>query len=149
MPKSRNEVEQNLIDRFDKALESLNDLSQNDLDYLCDMFSITVYKIEYKEIYPTLEDNTTYTVSQYRALVIKHLATIPAGFTYSGNFTYSSHNYGQFKKKTYLFNHKNHQVNKLKQKINLDLLLSSAGKSKEYYKLMAKVISFVDSASKE
>jgi hypothetical protein len=126
--------------RFDAALDELFNLDQESLDDLCYRFKIEVYKTEYKAALPAVEKGK-YSPAQYRDIVVKHLNAIPKDFYYDGH----SYNHN-FVKKTYLFNHKNHQVNKLKQKINLDLLLAGSGRNKGYLDLMAKIIYAVEAA---
>lgn len=146
MSKNLNVVESELKARFDAALAELDTIDEEALDLICHRFNIETYKTESKSLLPE-EIFTTHrttqkalTPAEVKVLINKHLKTIPKGFVMSAHYN------GVFVKKTSLFKHRNHKANKLRQTINLKLLIEAAGRSKKYFEEMVWVIQALECA---
>lgn len=140
MPKPNATVENELRDRFDKALDEIISLDEETIDNLLERNGINVYKLESKRLRPDTDILEGSTPAEVKAIYVAHFNSIGKDFKTGA---WSSNG---FFKKTPLFNHKNHKVNKLKQQINLDLLLAAAGKSKRYFEIMINTIRIIDNA---
>jgi hypothetical protein len=138
MSKNTNTLEAELVARFDRALDDIQFLGQEELNNLCCNLKIPYENLEFKALIPEEKFSAGLTPAEVKVLITAYYKTIPKGYTYSKRYN------AGFEKRTFLFNHKNHQVNKIKQTIQFNLLLASSGRSKNYFKGMLLIINAIE-----
>lgn len=133
-----NVVEFELKNKFDNALTSLYTLDEKLVDKICERFGIDTEKVEERSFYPDNVPVSGMTPAEVKKLLIAHINKIPKDFKTAQRLS------NGFIRRTPIFKDKRAKVEALRQKIELNLLLNSAGKDKKFFEVLVDALRVIE-----
>ena len=139
--KSMDEIEAKLKTKFDECFETLATFDEKLVYQACDSYGLKTRKVEnYYVRTNEVQVKTGMTPVEVSKLVVAEFKKVPKGYTIEDGRYCNSTN---FTKTTPLYKNKFHAINSLKNKIELDLLLSSTGRNKGHINIMAEFVKVI------